>query len=476
MADFKKIAAAAVAVAMCGACLTGCSDTKYIVSYDNKKVNSGIYLYNMLSEMQQQMYMMSMTQQSTDDSSSGEIDYFSQEVEGKKFADYISDKCNESIKEYAAVVAQCEKLGIKLTDEETKEISDSVGDSWTAAGDMFEEMGISKESMKLAEEESKLRNKLFDYYYAENGKEEVRNDEMSKYLQDNYVRYKTITIAKSTETDEKKKKEENEKNEKLLEKYLKQAQKTDFDGFDKVIEAYNKETTASDSSSETETSEGTESQAEETTSSAAETDSSAVENSSEAETSSDESSEVTSGGTLQAVENSSSADESETADSSASDNSLVTFDPDSVAENSESTTDNSSADSSADAETEEQDKYANETMYNFSKMDDDTKKSSTGKLIEKIKTFTADKAEKYEDDDCYYIVIKGDVSKRADSYIEENKESLLEEMKGDDFDKKIAQWQKDFSVKENTASFKRYTPKSVYDRWNEYLKDNSQAQ
>lgn len=58
MAKAKKITAALTAALLCTASLTACSDTSYVMTAGDSKINAGIYIYNELTEMSYQMTMM----------------------------------------------------------------------------------------------------------------------------------------------------------------------------------------------------------------------------------------------------------------------------------------------------------------------------------------------------------------------------------------------------------------------------------
>lgn len=447
MSRIKKIGAAVTSLALCAGMLSGCSETRYIISYGDKNVNSGVYIYSMMTEMQNQILMMQYSQGVSDN-------FFDQKVEGKDFAEYISEHSKEKIKEYAAIVDQFEKLDLSLSDEELKQVNDSVNESWKTSSGLYEDIGVSKESMKLLQKESLMYSKIFDYFYDEGGKEEVKHDELVKYLEDNYVRYKTISIAKSTNEDESEKKKEDKESKATIDKYLKKAGKVSFDDFDSIIEEYQKETQAAeeaqadDESGDLTEADTSESSAAEDTSSQAESDVSSETEASSAEESSPS-------------EDDSSQIQDDTASSAES---LEEFDT-------ESTSDESGTD--ADSEEEEDDEYANEQMVNYGTMSDEDKESTSGKLAAHVKEMKKEnKAESYEDDEYYYIVIKGSVADRAESYIEENKDSLLNDIKGDEFKEKITKWEDELGIKENTKAFKKYTPKEIYDKWQEYEKNN----
>ena len=84
MAKAKKITAALTAALLCTASLTSCSDTSYVMTAGDSKINAGIYIYNELTEMSYQMTMMYYQ-------NGIKKDYFDQKVDGKAFDEYLSD-------------------------------------------------------------------------------------------------------------------------------------------------------------------------------------------------------------------------------------------------------------------------------------------------------------------------------------------------------------------------------------------------
>lgn len=452
MNRLKKICAFCAAAAVTLS-LAGCTDTSYVMQSGDQKVNAGIYIYNMYSEMSYQMSMMYYTQGITEN-------YFDQEVEGKKFADYLSEQALKATKEYVAVVNKFEELGLELTEEETKEISDNVRSTWDSYGDFYESEGISKDSVKLVMRASTMRTKLFDYYYGEGGEEAVSDSDIESYLNDNYVRYKTIAIAKSTNEDETAAETEDQEKKALRDEYLEKANGVSFEDFDAVIEEYNEYVAAQ--SQENSVSSDVDSSAAD----AADSSLSAGTDSSMAD---DTSSEIESGDDRQVMapvmEDSSAADESSVADSTSSvDDSSMSDDSASDSEDGNETT--------ADGTETEEDPYANEMLYNYGTMDDDVKESATGKLVAAVNDLEFGVATAYEDDNNYYVIIKGDIKERSAEYASENHEDMVQIMKSDDFQKKVDSWVEATDIKENKDAIKRYTPKAVYDKQVEYQKNN----
>lgn len=438
MAKAKKITAALTAALLCTASLTSCSDTSYVMTAGDSKINAGIYIYNELTEMSYQMTMMYYQ-------NGIKKDYFDQKVDGKAFDEYLSDYALTATKEYAAVVDKFNELGLTLSDEDIKSINDSISSTWDSQGEFYESEGISKESVKLALKGSKMREELFDHYYAEGGEEAVSDDEMVKYLDDNYLRYKSISFAKtkastdssSSATDSSTDSADaaNEEAKAKRDEFLEKAQGVSFDDFDRIIDEYN-DYVASKKASDS--------------SSAADSDSSASDSS----TASDDTSSVSDIDTSSTASDDTSSVSDSTADSS---------------------TAASDTDSSADSSSSAPDPYANEKMMNYGTMDDSQKDTTNGKILKEVSGMSTDVATAYEDDNAYYILIKGNVKDRDTEYAKDNHEDLLKEMKSDEFQKKLTSWVEKLDIKVNNKAIKRYTPKVVYDKQTEYYSKNNKS-
>lgn len=432
MAKAKKITAALTAALLCTASLTACSDTSYVMTVGDSKINAGIYIYNELTEMSYQMTMMYYQK-------GIKKDYFDQKVDGKAFDEYLSDYALTATKEYAAVVDKFNELGLTLSDEDIKSINDSISSTWDSQGEFYESEGISKESVKLALKGSKMREELFDHYYAEGGEEAVSDDEMVKYLDDNYLRYKSISFAKtkastessSSATDSSTDSADaaNEEAKAKRDEFLEKAQGVSFDDFDRIIDEYN-DYVASKKASDS--------------SSAADSDSSASDDTS-------------------------SVSDIDTSSTASDDTSSVS---DSTAESSTAASD---TDSSTDSSSSAPDPYANEKMMNYGTMDDSQKDTTNGKILKEVSGMSTDVATAYEDDNAYYILIKGDIKGRDTEYAKDNHEDLLKEMKSDEFQKKLTSWVEKLDIKVNNKAIKRYTPKVVYDKQTEYYSKNNNS-
>ena len=114
-------------------------------------------------------------------------------------------------------------------------------------------------------------------------------------------------------------------------------------------------------------------------------------------------------------------------------------------------------------------------MINYSNYNEEQLASDTGKMATKIKEAETGKAFFYEDDTGYYIIIKGDASERAKGYASENHGTLLDEMFSKTFEKNIAEWAEKLDIKVDNHSIKRYSAKSLYNRYADFLAKDSKT-
>ena len=471
MARFRK-AAALIACAVMASTVTSCADTSYSVKYGDETVKAGVFIGYVQTELSNQLYTLNAKGVESKD-------YFSQQIEGVDLAEYVKNNSIKDVKEYVAIKKQFEAEGLSFTDDELKQISSNVNTSWDNMGGMYENNGVSKESLKEIYREALMRSKLFNLYYGEGGKEAPTDEELQKYVNDNYIRYKMIAIYKSSETDESKAAAENEEKLKKRDEYYEKGKDLTFENFDQLIEEYRAE---SDAASDTDSSQEDDSSQTDDSSSQASDDTSSVADTS-SESSADTSSEAESKEEVSSAETPDSpaaADSTSEAESKADSKSAAESQTESVAET-ESKTETESvaetestaeAETTGEAEAEETDPYANEAMIDLAGYTDEDFETASGKLFKAVKEAEVGKVFKFENDNAYYIVVKGDVSQRTD-YVSENRTSLVQSLKKDDFQSKLDGWVEAANITVNDKAVKRYTPEVIYDRMVKYSEKNS---
>ena len=461
MARFRK-AAALLACAVMASSVTSCADTTYSAKYGDETVKAGVYIAYLQNELNNQIYMFSYQGIESKD-------YFSQQVDGVDLADYVKNNAEKDVKEYIAIKKQFEAEGLTLSDDELKTLSGNVNTSWDNMGGLYEYNGVSKESLKELYRESLMRTKLFEKYYGVDGTEAPTAEEMQTYVNDNYIRYKMIAVYKSSNSDESAAAAENEENLKTRDEFYEKGKDLTFEEFDTLISEYRDYSSsaaeaASGSADESSETPDDTSIVDDTSSSSESTESVDSEASSE-ETSSESSSEAEAPSEPNASDEEAAAPtESESAADSSQETSSEDV-SDASSEEAASGTDSSAAES-------EPDPYENEAVIDLAGYTDEDYESASGKLFKFVKEAEVGKVLTFENDNAYYIVIKGDIADRTD-YVSENRDTIVQSMKNDEFQSKIDSWVTNANITLNDKALKRYTPQVIYDRMVEYSNKNS---
>ena len=474
--SLKRVAAAVAAAVMTASTVTGCSSsTDYSMTANGKKINAGVYINFILNEMTNQMYTMYY---------SGEIkeisEIFDKQVEGKDFITYIKDKALDDTKEYAAVQAKFDELGLSLSDEDVSVLENGVSNAWSTQKDFYEYEGVSRESIKMCSEVSYMKDVLFDHFYAKDGTDAVSDEDIVKYVNDNYLRYKLVTISKSDATDEETRNKENEELKALWEGYISEAGSLDFAGFDQIIDeyaAYQEQKKAEEEAAAAADDSSDELSAEELDGSeqVIDVDVPAAEAANEE---SSESAEVTTtaateapAGTAAETEAPAETTPAETSAPEETTTAAETAAPEETTSAAETTPELiSPAPDAETAEEEEADPYKNEMVANFTQYTDSTSQYYTenyANLLTAMKQTGVGKVGSLETDDYYYVFMCSDIAERTD-YAPDHHDTIVHEMKDTEFDGLVKGWIEAASIVVNEKAIKRYTVREVYDRQEEY--------
>ena len=328
-----------------------------------------------------------------------------QKIEGKDAAEWINSKVLESAKSYVAVEKKFNELGLTLSDSDKNKINTQLENMWSYYQSIYEPNGAGKQSVKKVLQNSYKSNLIFKKYYDEKGLEEVSKADLMKEFTENYALVKYIQMPMKDAKGNKLKTEGKAELKKKAEAYVARLNKGEK--IDDLIKEYEdileKEKNAANSTSSGAASSSASSAAASSAVSSAPASSAAA--SSAAATSSAVSSGTTSSGA-----SSGSKEEEET-------------DPNEVMIYKE-----------------------NETL---------TQKFKDGIFGAKNGVPTI-----VEDDENYYVTIRYDLSKNEDRF-EDYHDTLLQNLKGDEYEEKLNTWSKDYKVETNEASEKRYTVKKI---------------
>ncbi|MBE6789344.1 MAG: hypothetical protein E7539_06750 [Ruminococcaceae bacterium] len=228
----SKILAAALSVMMV-LCTTSCSDTTWVFSAGDDTVSSGVYLG----------YLVDSYYVAANSVTNMQVDLFSQKIGDVKVADYIKDAALQSSKKHIVINRLFDEYKLSFTDDEAKEFEDNFASIWQNVSSLYEENGCGKNSLRqiMLTDDNKYQ-KIFEYYYSEDGKDPVSESDRKEYFNKNYAKIKYISVnysnhfsgvdTASDATDAQKK-----ELEKIANDYLEQLKKGE--NIDKLINAEN---------------------------------------------------------------------------------------------------------------------------------------------------------------------------------------------------------------------------------------------
>lgn len=193
MKFYKKLAAACLAAVMTLS-FAGCSlsGTKWIARHGDREIPVGVYLTGML---QGYANIMSMA---------GGVDnelLKEKGQSGKTVSEMIQETAKENVTTAVALLAKADELGISLTEEELKEVEDTLEAVWKQQGTLYERNGIAKKSVLLLSQVSQLSDKIFSAIYGEGGELEVPADEIQARYQEKYAKAGLITVSKPQQSN-----------------------------------------------------------------------------------------------------------------------------------------------------------------------------------------------------------------------------------------------------------------------------------
>lgn len=389
----KRIAAGLLcAAAACS--FTACKDTTWSYKIQDTTITAGMYIAYQINA-----YLDAQSE--VEDTSK---DVLEQQIDGKDASAWIDEKVLEYCKSYVAVEKKFDEMGLSFSDSDKNILENQLENMWYYYQSLYEPNGAGKQSVKKILENSYKSNMIFKKYYDTDGLEEVSEEDLKKELTDNYALVKYIQMPMKDAEGNKLKTEGKEELKKTAEKYVERLNNKEniddlIEEYEKILEEQEKEANSTSSGT---TSGSTSSTASSAASSA--TSSAAVSSSA---TSSVAASSGTSSGAATSSGTSSGSDEEE---EETDPNEVIIYKED-------------------------------ETLAQ--KFKDGIFGAKTG-----VPTIV-------EDDENYYVTIRYDIL-ADDSKYEEYHDTLLSNLKGDEYDEMVKSWYADYTVDTNADSAKRY--------------------
>lgn len=456
--NIKKITAVAAAAAVMSS-MTACGEnTTWGATIDGSDIPAGIFIYYL-----QSAYYSAQSKLNEENSASSDAiasadgttttaAVFSSQIDGKDAKTWIYDEATKSMQEYAAIEAKFTELGLTITADEKDAAKVYCDQIWDYAGEYYTKMGISEKSYTSLYLNSQKRDKVFKTIYSEGGEYAVSDDEIKTYLDENYAMINYIAMELKDGSGNLLKSDGKAEMMSMAESYVERYENgEDFDALNAEYTAYydNLKATAAEEAANAAADEAeTETSTAEVTPSDAEAalEDNADEITDSAETAED-ATEATTEDTAEAEETADTAEKTAEADSTTTEEAADTTE--------------TSADASAEETSDSGEQISsNKTVIEKSGTTPDS--AVVSKVFDEMQKGDIQIIES-SDSETYYIVLKMDVLE-TDEYFLSAKDSLLYEMKSEDFDALITQWTEAQNVVKNQDAYKRYDPKKLFDQ------------
>ena len=187
---FKKLCAAALVLLICFS-FAGCyneNDSWAVKKENNSNIPIGGYIY-----FQYSAYIDARAKVGTD------TEVMKATIDDESAETWINNKIAESVKMFYFIEDKFNDLDLSFTDEEIESMKTSTDSTWGYYGNVFEAMGISKDSFHLvATEFSSKYGKVFHSMYGKDGEKAVSDEELKKHYEENYLSYEYFTDSKTT--------------------------------------------------------------------------------------------------------------------------------------------------------------------------------------------------------------------------------------------------------------------------------------
>ena len=455
--NIKKITAVAAAAAVMSS-MTACGEnTTWGATIDGSDIPAGIFIYYL-----QSAYYSAQSKLNEENSASSDAiasadgttttaAVFSSQIDGKDAKTWIYDEATKSMQEYAAIEAKFTELGLTITADEKDAAKVYCDQIWDYAGEYYTKMGISEKSYTSLYLNSQKRDKVFKTIYSEGGEYAVSDDEIKTYLDENYAMINYIAMELKDGSGNLLKSDGKAEMMSMAESYVERYKNgEDFDALNAEYTAYydNLKATAAEEAANAAADEAeTETSTAEVTPSDAEA---ALEDNADEITDSAETTEATEAPTEDTAEAEETADTAE-----------ETAEADSTTTEEAAETTETSADASAEETSDSGEQISsNKTVIEKSGTTPDS--AVVSKVFDEMQKGDIQIIES-SDSETYYIVLKMDVLE-TDEYFLSAKDSLLYEMKSEDFDALITQWTEAQNVVKNQDAYKRYDPKKLFDQ------------
>ncbi|MEG0019364.1 MAG: hypothetical protein RR846_00950 [Oscillospiraceae bacterium] len=182
----KKITALLLTVALGATMLIGCSKNyTSVMTIDGEEIAPNIYL---LSQLESYMNASKKAEAGTD--------VLKSTIEEKPAQQWIHDETIKTLQSYVFTNKEFDSRKLSMTEDELLQIDATAQSMWSIMEPMYKPNGVGFETYKDMLLSTYKGDKIFDAIYGEGGEKAPTNDEVKKYLQENYIRLKGFKLSK----------------------------------------------------------------------------------------------------------------------------------------------------------------------------------------------------------------------------------------------------------------------------------------
>ena len=202
MKIFKKIVSAVMVGCMLLSLCACHGKDEVALTIEGMDIASALYLNALVdADADAKQTVDEQLAEKSDSEKTEEVDYYTQQINGVNFVDYVKEKTIERCKEYVLFQKLVDEGTIKLTDEQKQEAQYSASTYWNSYGYayLYGANGVSYETYEKAFVYSYYSNEYFEYLYGKGGEKEVPEKTLKDFFLENY----TLVYALSASYEEK---------------------------------------------------------------------------------------------------------------------------------------------------------------------------------------------------------------------------------------------------------------------------------
>ncbi len=197
MKNLKRMLAMALVLLMLFS-FAGCHKKNEIaVTVGDVEFTSAYYMCALINADSEAKTLVNESLEEDDKSSSEEIDYFSQKVEGKDYVEWVEQKAMTTLKQVAAYKILCEKNKLEPDKEDVAQAEQYAQYYWSSYGygAYFEPNGVSQATYTKYMTDSYFAETYFEFVYGKDGEKAIAADEIKTKMNENFI---TANILNAT--------------------------------------------------------------------------------------------------------------------------------------------------------------------------------------------------------------------------------------------------------------------------------------